>query len=160
MCCCGYSKQHHTTTHFVKMCCCGYSKQHPQHHTTTHFVKMCFCGYSKQHPQHHTTTHFVKMCCCGYSKQHPQHHTTTNFVNVVVVCHLWTIVNLQHDTPKWYVVLEVFCDSSNDIVIPSGQTQYAKLLLICLYIHELICWLVCLREMNPTALVCLFYWRT
>ena len=81
------------TTHFVKMCCCGYSKQHPQHHTTTHFVKMCCCGYSKQvDPQHHTTTHFVKMCCCGYSKQHPQHHTTTYFVNVVVVCHLWTIV--------------------------------------------------------------------
>ena len=49
------------------------------------------CGYSKQHPQHHTPTHFVKMCCCGYSKQHPQHHTT-HFVNVVVVCHLWTIV--------------------------------------------------------------------
>ena len=81
------------TTHFVKMCCCGYSKQHPQHHTTTHLVKMCCCGYSKQvDPQHHTTTHFVKMCCCGYSKQHPQHHTTTHFVNVVVVCHLWTIV--------------------------------------------------------------------
>ena len=81
------------TTHFVKMCCCGYSKQHPQHHTTTHFVKMCCCGYSKQvDPQHHTTTHFVKMCCCGYSKQHPQHHTTTYFVNVVVVCHIWTIV--------------------------------------------------------------------
>ena len=80
------------TTHFVKMCCCGYSKQHPQHHTTTHFVKMCCCGYSKQHPQHHTTTHFVKMFCCGYSKLHPQHHTTTHFVNVVVVCHLWTIV--------------------------------------------------------------------
>ena len=87
--------QHHTTTHFVKMCCCGYSKQHPQHHTTTHFVKMCCCGYSKQHPQHHTTTHFVKMCCCGYSKQHPQHHTTTHFVNVVVVCHLWTIVKYR-----------------------------------------------------------------
>ena len=86
---------HHITltTHFVKMCCCGYSKQHPQHHTTTHFVKMCCCGYSKQvDPQHHTTTHFVKMCCCGYSKQHPQHHTTTYFVNVVVVCHIWTIV--------------------------------------------------------------------
>ena len=94
-CCCGYSKQHpqhHTTTHFVKCCCCGYSKQHPQHHTTTHFVKCCCCGYSKQHPQHHTTTHFVKCCCCGYSKQHPRHHTTTHFVNVVVVCHLWTIV--------------------------------------------------------------------
>ena len=59
--------------------------------TTTHFNKCC--GYSKQHPQHHTTTHFVKMCCCGYSKQHPQHHTTTHFVNVVVVCHLWTIVH-------------------------------------------------------------------
>ena len=71
---------------------CGHSKQHPQHHTTTHFVKCCCCGYSKQHPQHHTTTHFVKCCCCGYSKQHPQHHTTTHFANVVVVCHLWTIV--------------------------------------------------------------------
>ena len=59
---------------------------------TTHFVEMC-CGYSKQHPQHHTTTHLVKMCCFGYSKQvDPQHHTTTHLVNVVVVCHLWTIV--------------------------------------------------------------------
>ena len=84
----------HTTTTLTKcvvVWCCGCCFEYPQQYLLT---KCVCCGYSKQHPQHHTTTHFVKMCCCGYSKQHPQHHTTTHFVNVVVVCHLWTIVVL------------------------------------------------------------------
>ena len=79
----------HTTTTLTKcvnkMCCC--------------MVLWCCFEYT----QHHILTKWVVVWCCG--KQHPQHHTTTNFVNIVVVCHLWTIVvklpDSSHQNELW-----------------------------------------------------------
>ena len=55
---------------------------------------MCCCMVLWVNNTHNT----IQQHICGYSKQHPQHHTTTHFVNVVVVCHLWTIVPFDHRT--------------------------------------------------------------
>ena len=54
------------------------------------------------------TRHTKMACCVVYVGKPPTRHTKMVCRVGGILC--WRMsVNLQHDTPRWYVVLEVFC---------------------------------------------------